>query len=109
MPEKISEEVSVGVLAELVENKPVTKIAMSQNTATGGKVGVSETSDAEEEKDISEFKNLRIKEEKLRKNFFKFQFNIGYISKNLMLPERRHKNDQHSKNEVKSSKDGQTK
>ena len=29
MPEKISEEVSVGVLAELVENKPVTKIAMS--------------------------------------------------------------------------------
>ena len=75
MPEKISEEVSVGVLAELVENKPVTKIAMSQNTATGGKVGVSETSDAEEEKDISEFKNLRI-EEKLRQNFFKFQFNF---------------------------------
>jgi hypothetical protein len=70
MPEKISEEVSIGVLAELVENKPVTKIAVGKDTAAGGKIRVSETSGAEEEKDISEFKNLRI-EEKHRKNFSK--------------------------------------
>ena len=62
MPEEISEEVSVGVLAELVENKPVTKIAVSKNTAAGGKIRVGETSGAEEEKDISEFKDLMIEE-----------------------------------------------
>ena len=62
MTKEVSEEVSVGVLAELVENEPVTQIAVSKNTAAGGKVRVSETSGAEEEKDISEFKNLRIEE-----------------------------------------------
>ena len=50
MPEKISEEVSVGVLAELVENKPVTKIAVSKNTSACGKVRVGKTSGLEEEK-----------------------------------------------------------
>ena len=64
MSEEISEEVSVGVLAELVENKPVTKIAVSKNTTAGGKVGVSETSGAEEEKYISEIMNHSIEEEK---------------------------------------------
>ena len=42
---------------------------MSKNTAAGGKVRVSETSGAEEEKDISEIMNLRI-EEKTCYEFF---------------------------------------
>jgi hypothetical protein len=71
MPKKISEEISVGVLAELVENKPVTEIAVSKNTAAGGKIGMSETSGAEEDKDISEIMNLGIEEEKTN-NFFLF-------------------------------------
>ena len=50
MPEEVSEEVSVGVLAELVENKPVTKITVSKNTSAGGQVRVGKTSGAEEEK-----------------------------------------------------------
>ena len=44
MSEEISEEVSVGVLAELVENKPVTKIAVGQDSTTGGEVRVAEPS-----------------------------------------------------------------
>ena len=44
MPEKISEEVSVGVLAELVENKPVTKIAVGKDSTAGGKVRLAKSS-----------------------------------------------------------------
>jgi hypothetical protein len=44
---------------------------------------------------------------KVRRKVFKFKF--IHISKNRMLPEMRHKNDQDSKNEVESCEDGQTK
>ena len=60
MFEEVSEEVSVGVLAELVENKPVTKVAVGENTSASRQVRVSETSVAEEEKEASEKVYLRI-------------------------------------------------
>ena len=48
--EEVSEEVGVGVLAELVENKPVTNVAVCENTSASGQVRGSETSVAEENK-----------------------------------------------------------
>ena len=60
MFEEVSEEVGVGVLAELVENKPVTKIAVGENTSASGEVRVSETSVAEEKKKASEKIPLRL-------------------------------------------------
>ena len=60
MFEEVSEEVSVGVLAELVENKPVTKVAVGKNNSASGQVRVSETSVAEEEKEASENNYLRM-------------------------------------------------
>ena len=38
VPEEISEEVSVGVLTELIENKPVTNIAVAKHTFAGVEV-----------------------------------------------------------------------
>ena len=52
--EEISEEVSVGVLAELIENKPVTKIAVTKNTFAGVEVGVSKTSGFDDDQEVSE-------------------------------------------------------
>ena len=42
MSEEISEEVGVGVLAELVEDKPVTKIAVVKDITTGGEISMGE-------------------------------------------------------------------
>ena len=44
MPEEISEEVSVGVLAELVENKPVTKITVGKNSTAGREIRLAKSS-----------------------------------------------------------------
>ena len=76
MLEEVSEEVGVGVLAELVENKPVTKIAVGENTSASGEVGVSETSVAEEKKKASE--NIYLRE---------------YLIKPYYPPYRRQEND----------------
>ena len=51
--EEISEEIDVGVLAELIQNKPVTKIASIKDTLAGGKVSLSESSSLDENQDIS--------------------------------------------------------
>ena len=53
MLEEISKEVGVGVLAELIQNKPVTKIASIKDTLAGGKVSMSESSSLDENQDIS--------------------------------------------------------
>ena len=45
---EVSEEVSVGVLAELVEDKPVTQVAVWKNTPASRKVGVGKAPGAEE-------------------------------------------------------------
>ena len=60
MLEEISEEVTVGVLAELVENKPVTKIAVVKDSSAGGEVGVSETSASQVQKEVSEHISIGI-------------------------------------------------
>jgi hypothetical protein len=54
MLEEISEEVGVRVFAELIKNKPVTKITAIQDTLASGEVRVSETSGLDENQDISE-------------------------------------------------------
>ena len=52
-PEKISEEISVGVLAELVQDKPVPQIAVAQHVLTAGQVGGREAPDLEDDEEPS--------------------------------------------------------
>jgi hypothetical protein len=54
MIEEISKEVGVGVLAELIQNKPVTKITYIKDTLASGKVSISESSSLDENQDISQ-------------------------------------------------------
>ena len=60
MFKKVSEEVSIGVLAELVENKPVTKIAVVKDTPAGVDVRLSEPSDFDDNQEISEILILHV-------------------------------------------------
>ena len=50
-PEEISEEVAVGVLAELVQDEPVAEVAVAKDVLTAGHVGVSETSDLNDDEE----------------------------------------------------------
>ena len=54
MLEEISKEVGVGVLAELIQNEPVTKIASIKDTLAGGKVSMSESSSLDENQNVPE-------------------------------------------------------
>ena len=92
MFEEVSEEVGVGVLAELVENKPVTKVAVGKNTTACGQVGVSETSVAEEKKEASEKIHLRL-----------------YLIKDCYPPDRRQENDHQPEYEVQDGQDSEAK
>ena len=56
-PEQISEEISVGVLAELVEDEPVPQIAVAQHVLTAGQVGGREAPDLEDDKEPSQGRN----------------------------------------------------
>ena len=60
MLEEISKEVGVGVLAELVENKPVTKIAVVKDTPAGVDVRLSEPSYFDDNQEISEILILHV-------------------------------------------------
>ena len=50
-PEEISEEVSVGVLAELVEDEPVPQVAVAQHVLTAGQVGTGEAPDLDQDEE----------------------------------------------------------
>ena len=60
MSKEISEEVSVGVLAELVENKPVTKIVVIKDTPAGVEVRLSEPSNVDDDQDVSEINQYNL-------------------------------------------------
>ena len=53
MFEEVSEEVSVGVLAQLIQNKPVPQITVVKNTLARGDVSMCESSNLDDDQDIS--------------------------------------------------------
>ena len=56
MPQEIFEEIRVWVLAELIENEPITKIAVVKDITTGGEIWLAEASGFEEEQQASGIK-----------------------------------------------------
>ena len=54
--QEISEEIDVGVLAQLVKDKPVTKVATVENTLTGYKIIFCEAPGSEQDHDRSMIK-----------------------------------------------------
>ena len=83
--EKISEEVSVGVFAELIENKPVTKITEMKNITTCRNISLCEASCLDDQKQTSDIVSKTTIDE-----------NISAI-----LPEWWNDHDSNSKNKVK--------
>ena len=52
--EEISEEVAVGVLTELVEDKPVPEVAVAQHVLAGGHIWGGEASDLDDDEEPSD-------------------------------------------------------